>query len=135
MRHRQAVISRAKSCCEYCQSQLRFAMDPFSLEHIWPRSRGGKTTLENLALSCQGCNWFKGSRVEGVDELTGQIVPLFHPRQQSWTDHFAWNPDCTVMVGLTPMGRATVTLLQLNREGLVNLRRVLYKLKLHPPVL
>ena len=50
------VMERAKGCCEYCRSQVRFAMQPFSVEHIVPRSRGGKTELENLALACQGCN-------------------------------------------------------------------------------
>jgi len=53
---RRAVVERARGCCEYCRSQARFAMQPFSVEHIVPRSRGGKTTLDNLALACQGCN-------------------------------------------------------------------------------
>jgi hypothetical protein len=37
------------------------------------------------------------------------------------------------LVGLTPTGRATVETLKLNREGLINLRRVLYVMGEHPP--
>ena len=53
---RQAVLERARGCCEYCKSQVRFATQSFSIEHIIPRHAGGETTLDNLALACQGCN-------------------------------------------------------------------------------
>jgi hypothetical protein len=36
-------------------------------------------------------------------------------------------------MGLTPTGRATVETLHLNHEGVVNLRRVLFVVGLHPP--
>ncbi len=39
-----------------------------------------------------------------------------------------------VSIGLTPTGRSTVEVLQLNREGVVNLRRVLYGMGEHPAV-
>ena len=131
---KQAVITRASGCCEYCRSQARFATQAFSIEHIQPQSRGGKTTLDNLALACQGCNNHKYTKTEGQDPLGGKIVPLYHPRQQSWSTHFAWTEDCTLIIGSTATGRATVQALQLNREGLVNLRRVLYLMGEHPPV-
>lgn len=130
---RAAVVERAGGCCEYCRSQARFATQSFSAEHIIPRSRGGPTTLENLALACQGCNNHKYNHVEGIDLISGEPAPLFHPRQRAWSDHFAWSDDYTQIIGLTPTGRATVVLLQLNRPGLVNLRRVLYAAGEHPP--
>lgn len=131
---RHTVVERARSCCEYCRSQARFAMQPFSVEHIVPRSQGGKTTLDNLALSCQGCNNHKYTKTEGRDPVTGDIVLLYHPRRQRWNNHFAWNEDFTFIIGLTPTGRATVETLRLNRVGLVNLRRVLYAVGEHPPM-
>ena len=130
---RRAVIERARGCCEYCRSQARFAMQPFSVEHIEPRSRGGKTTQDNLALACQGCNNHKYTKTEGYDTVTGDIVLLYHPRRERWRDHFAWNEDFTLVIGLTPTGRATVEALLLNREGLVNLRQILYVMGEHPP--
>jgi len=130
---KKAVAERAKGCCEYCRSQVRFAIQPFSVEHINPRSQGGETDLNNLALACQGCNNYKYNKTEDCDPMTSENVPLYNPRQQQWHDHFAWNDDFTLIVGLTPTGRATVETLQLNRDGVVNLRRVLYAMGEHPP--
>jgi len=108
-------------------------MDPFSAEHILPRAAGGKTMLDNLALACQGCNGCKHSRTEAIDPVSNRLAPLYHPRQQRWHDHFAWNADCTLLIGLTPTGRVTILELQMNRLGLVNFRRVLYAAGEHPP--
>ncbi len=130
---RQTIAKRARGCCEYCRSQERFAPQPFAVEHIIPRSRGGTTTLDNLAFSCQGCNNHKYTKTAGRDPVSGEAMPLFHPRRQRWRDHFAWNDDTTLIIGLTPTARATVEALQLNRPGLVNLRRALYALGEHPP--
>ena len=130
---RQTVAERAKGCCEYCQCQALFSPDSFSIEHIVPRSRAGASELSNLALSCQGCNNRKYTSVEAVDPVTGETVSLYHPRLQRWIDHFAWSPDFTLVLGLTPTGRATVEKLQLNRVSVVNLRRALRAVDKHPP--
>ena len=130
---KKTVAERARGCCEYCSSQARFAVQPFSAEHIIPKSQGGRTTLDNLALACQGCNNYKYTKTEGRDPVSGESVPLYHPRQQRWCDHFAWNDDFTLVIGLTPIGRATIEALQLNRDGVVNLRRVLCAMGEHPP--
>jgi hypothetical protein len=127
------VVARAQGCCEYCRSQARFATQPFSVEHSYPRSQGGPTNLDNLALSCQGCNNHKYQKIQERDPLSGEMVPLYHPRRQPWGEHFRWNEDFTLILGVTPTGRATVKALQLNRAGLVNLRRVLYAAGEHPP--
>ncbi len=130
---KQVVVERAQNCCEYCRSQARFATESFSVEHIIPRSQGGETALDNLALAGQGCNNHKYNKVEGRDPTTGDNAPLYHPRQQLWRDHFVWNDDYALVIGLTPTGRVTVETLQLNREGVVNLRRILAALGEHPP--
>ncbi len=127
------MIRRAGECCEYCRSQARFSPDPFSVEHILPSSAGGGDESVNLALSCQGCNNRKYVSVDAVDPVSGETVPLYHPRQERWHDHFAWNEDTSLVMGLTPTGRATIAKLQLNREGVVNLRWALHKIGRHPP--
>jgi hypothetical protein len=108
-------------------------MDSFAVEHVVPRSRGGETRLDNLALSCQGCNNRKYTKTKGRDPKTGKMAPLYDPRRQRWTDHFTWTENLLFIVGLTPTGRATVEELEVNREGLVNLRRVLADVGEHPP--
>jgi len=132
-KQQQTIRERAHNHCEYCKSQARFATQSFSTEHIIPRHFGGETTLDNLALACQGCNNHKHTKTEALDPLSNQVVPLYHPRRQRWSEHFAWNDDFTLVIGLTPIGRASINALQLNREELVNLRRVLYAMGEHPP--
>ncbi len=131
---KQAVRLRSKNCCEYCHSQEKFATQSFSIEHIYPLSKGGQTTLDNLALACQGCNNHKYNKTQGTDPVSGKIVSLYHPREQNWQEHFSWSNDYTLIIGLTPIGRVTVEVLRLNREGLVNLRRILYAMGEHPPI-
>lgn len=131
---RRLVAERARQCCEYCRTQAQYSPDSFSVDHILPRRLNGLTAAENLALCYHGCNQHKSSRISAPDPVTGTSVPLFHPRGQRWDDHFAWNEDCTLMLGLTPTGRATIEVLQLNRIGLLNLRRVLYVVGEHPPI-
>jgi hypothetical protein len=127
------VAQRANGCCEYCRSQARFSPDPFSIEHIVPRSQGGTDNSDNLALACQGCNNRKYTYVKVCDPVNGEFVALFHLRFQVWEEHFAWDEDFAIAIGLTPTGRATIERLQLNREGVVNLRRVLHAINQHPP--
>ncbi len=119
------VAERAGWCCEYCRSPAAYSAAAFSMEHIVPRARGGETDVLNAAYCCQGCNNHKYTAIEGFDVVIGEVVPLFHPRLDRWQDHFAWNQDFTIILGITPTGCATVRQLQLNRPGLMNLRRVL----------
>jgi hypothetical protein len=132
-RLRRSVERRAEHRCEYCRCPLAVATEPFAAEHIIPTVRGGATILDNLALSCSGCNGHKYDRTEGYDPVSQSMAPLYHPRQHTWSEHFAWSEDYTQIVGLTPTGRATVEMLHLNREGVVNLRWILFLVGLHPP--
>jgi hypothetical protein len=130
---REGVFEAANYCCEYCLSQACFSPAPFSIEHIVPRADGGTNEITNLALACMGCNGHKHTRQEDTDPLTGERARLYHPRQDTWSEHFQWSADYAHIIGLTPIGRATVSGLHLNRSGVVNLRTSLRRLGLHPP--
>jgi HNH endonuclease len=130
---KEFINERARKCCEYCLSQLKFSPDPFSIEHIIPLSKRGTYDLDNLALACQGCNNRKYNLTEAIDPIDGKLVPLYHPRQQLRVEHFVWSDDFTELIGISPTGRATIVRLQLNREGVVNLRGLLREKNLHPP--
>jgi hypothetical protein len=130
---RQLVTDRAYGCCEYCMSQEKFSSQSFSLEHILPKILGGDDELYNLALACQGCNNFKFTKIFVMDKETNNVVYLFNPRQDKWTEHFKWNNNFTVIIGLTSVGKVTVNALQLNQDNLINQRIVYRAYGIHPP--
>jgi len=109
---RRIVIARAAGCCEYCLTPSKFALIPHQVDHVVAEKHGGATIAENLALACVVCNQLKGSDIASIDPETGQISPLFNPRRDSWRAHFAIRG--ALIVPLTPAGRATTQLLQLN---------------------
>ena len=130
---RPFVQNRAKNCCEYCLSQADYSPSPFGMEHIFPTAKGGLFDPENLAWACQGCNGRKHTFTHATDPHTGLFVPLFHPRKDTWNDYFEWSEDFSRLVGVSPNGRATIVRLDLNRREVVNLRKALSLLGLHPP--
>ncbi|MFN0175866.1 MAG: HNH endonuclease [Saprospiraceae bacterium] len=130
---RQAVKLRARYLCEYCQSPEYFSPDPFEIDHIFPLASGGNSQLENLALACSGCNGYKSDSFMAIDPGTGQVSPLYNPRTDDWAGHFRWDTGFVYIVGISPIGRATIDKIKVNRESVVNLRRVLVKVGEHPP--
>jgi 5-methylcytosine-specific restriction endonuclease McrA len=119
----RAVRIRADHRCEYCRFPEAWASLPFHLDHIIAQQHGGHTTFDNLALACCFCNRYKGPNVSAIDPDSGEIIPLFHPRQQSWDEHFAWHG--ARLFAQTPTGRATINLLQINRADAVAVRGLL----------
>jgi hypothetical protein len=132
-RLRESVARAAGGVCGYCRTPESIAGFRLSIEHLIPEARGGRTVEENLWLSCHACNEFKGVRVRAPDPVTGKSVGLWNPRKHKWRHHFSWSPDGTEIVGLTPCGRATVALLQLNRPELVGARSLWVQVGWWPP--
>lgn len=60
-------------------------------------------------------------------------VPLFHPQQDKWSEHFAWSDDSTELVGRTDVGKVTIRALRMNRPQLVRVRRMWVAMGEHPP--
>jgi hypothetical protein len=115
---RYQVQERAKFCCEYCRLPDTLSFYPHEVDHVIAVKHGGRTTLENLAYACWRCNRHKGSDMGSFDPETGQFSFLFNPRIQPWSEHFRIDGDH--LLGITPEGRATVRLLQLNsRERMI----------------
>jgi hypothetical protein len=124
---RQQVRDRAGRRCEYCRLPDSLPpLESFHLEHIIARQHGGETVLDNLAWACHRCNRHKGPNLTGIDPITNEIVPLFHPRRLIWTGHFIMRG--IELVGLTSTGRATVVLLQMNAARRLERRGELIRL-------
>ena len=120
---RSQVIARAGNCCEYCRMPSAYDPLPFEVDHIIARKHRGLTTSDNLAWSCFSCNSFKGPNVAGIDPDNNEVEPLFHPRQERWTDHFEWHEGN--LKGKTPRGRATIMVLEINLGYRVSFRNEL----------
>ncbi len=118
---RQQVRERAESRCEYCQiPEAATPFIKFHAEHIIAQQHQVDDSLDNLALSCDRCNAYKGPNISSIDPKTKAIVELFHPRKNRWDEHFAIRLGS--VVGKTPCGRATVKLLNMNAARRVQLR-------------
>jgi hypothetical protein len=102
----------------------------FHVEHIVAKQHGGSDDLSNLAIACMHCNLFKGPNIAGLDPQTGQLTPIFNPRRDVWTEHFALRGP--TIVGLTPVGRTTVYVLALNSRQQIDLRTALRSQGLYP---
>ena len=132
---RRQVEERARHHCEYCQTHELIIGMPLEVEHIIPVNAGGETDEANLCLACPRFNRYKGTQIELHDETTGERTPLFHPRRQQWPDHFVWQEDGLMIVGLTPTGRATIAALHLNNRFILRSRQLWIAQGWHPPII
>ena len=118
---RQLVRRRAGHVCEYCRipEQATPAI-PFHIEHTIAKQHGGDDDPDRLALACDRCNAYKGPNLTSIDPDTGEVVALFNPREHLWEEHFSLRGG--EIEGLTPSGRATVRLLNMNAPRRIELR-------------
>ena len=117
------VRERAQARCEYCRLPAVAYPLPFHIDHIVAQQHGGATVLENLAFACLHCNRHKGPNIAGRDLVTGELIRLFHPRQDRWSEHFEWAGP--VLAGKTAIGRITIQVLAVNAADFVAVREAL----------
>lgn len=128
---RRLVIERAGNRCEYCGLAQAGQSATFHIDHIVPFAAGGETRANNLALACVSCSLRKSARQTAQDPQTGEEASLYNPRQQRWNEHFLW--EDVHVIGLTPIGRATVAALYMNRPIILAIRAEEKLFHRHPP--
>ena len=128
---RQLVNGRAAGRCEYCGLSQDGQEATFHIDHVVPVAVGGQTVAENLALACVSCSLHKAARQTALDPHTGEEAPLYNPRRDRWSEHFAWNE--LRLVGHTATGRATVAALDMNRALILAIRQEEALRGRHPP--
>lgn len=74
---RRAVFARDNHRCGYCGQTAD------SIDHVMPRSRGGKNVWENVIAACRGCNLRKRDRTPEEAGMHLSTVPRA-PREMSW---------------------------------------------------
>jgi hypothetical protein len=121
----QLVRRRASDRCEYCRvPQLAFEFR-LPIDHIVAQQHRGESVSENLALSCSHCNFQKGPNIAGLDPETRELTRLFSPRIDDWAEHFRW--DGAAIIGITPIGKTTAQVLDLNDADQLELREDLLR--------
>lgn len=127
-----AVALRARRRCEYCKAPEEIFNFPFEVDHIFPRSLGGSNATDNLALACPACNLFKSNATRGFDPENEVEKPLYNPREAQWTDHFHIDIETGHIEGITDIGRATISRLQINHSVQIEARLLWIRLNLFP---
>jgi hypothetical protein len=104
--NRRNIFARDKNICQYCGK--RFPTSELSLDHVIPRSAGGKAIWENIVCACTACNVRKGCRTPkpgGMKLIKKPTKPrhnplvhihLGHNRYKSWKqflDHAYWSVE------------------------------------------
>jgi hypothetical protein len=117
---RELVRLRAGERCEYCRLHQEQSSLKHHIEHITAKQHGGSDDADNLALACHRCNLHKGPNLTGIDPRTGQVVSLFHPRRDRWSDHFVF--EGVRISGVSAAGRATIQVLEMNDARRLELR-------------
>ncbi len=119
---RKLVRKHAHDRCEYCLiPQAATPYFTFHVEHVIAKQQAGEGDAPGLlALACNRCNAFKGPNLTSIDPESNTIVRLFHPRQDTWDDHFVLRGG--EVIGLTSTGRATVRLLNMNAPHRIEVR-------------
>jgi hypothetical protein len=130
---REFVRQRAADACEYCALPEYASVLPHQIDHIVGRQHRGSDEVDNLCLSCIRCNQKKGPNIASIDPDTSAVTALYHPRRHSWLEHFA-TVDARI-TGLSPEGRATVQLMDMNNPDRVLLREALLRRGWRPATL
>lgn len=119
------VAHRANFRCEYCKISQEDHFLAFHIDHVIALKHGGKNDIINLAWACADCNQNKGTDLATFIESDDDLIPLFNPRKQVWTEHF--RIETCEIIPLTKIGKATVKLLQLNNPDILIFRQLLFQ--------
>ena len=100
------VFLRDRFTCQYCGD--RFPTQDLTFDHVMPRSKGGKTTWDNVVAACARCNLVKGDRTPHAASMLPLVRPLqpttyqlqengrsFPPNflHESWRDFLYWDTE------------------------------------------
>jgi 5-methylcytosine-specific restriction endonuclease McrA len=72
------LLARDNFSCQYCAREL--TIKDSSIDHVVPRSQGGRTTWENVVTACHPCNREKGGRTP----VQARMLLRSTPREPDW---------------------------------------------------
>ena len=75
---RKNILARDGNRCQYCGKRL--PVSQLSLDHVHPKSRGGKSSWTNVVTACNPCNTRKGGRLPAEAAMKLRTVPAVPKR-------------------------------------------------------
>lgn len=101
---RNNIMRRDKWTCQYCG--IKPGTADLNLDHVVPRSRGGKTTWDNVVTSCIKCNSRKADKTpsEANMKLNSEprrpsghdwmkLLVAVPKTPDAWRDYLYWNQE------------------------------------------
>lgn len=100
------VFLRDRFRCQYCS--VKYRTNELTFDHVIPRSRGGRTSWDNIVAACRCCNLRKGSQMPHECGMTPRLEPRqptifelqangrkFPPNflHESWGDFLYWDSE------------------------------------------
>jgi hypothetical protein len=79
---KEMLLARDRYTCAYCAQ--RFRADQLDMEHIVPRSKGGKESWTNLVTACKACNNRKADRTPEAAGMKLHYVPYVPNRYEAF---------------------------------------------------
>ena len=80
---RQNIFFRDRYTCQYCNRPHPSHL--LTYDHVWPKSKGGKTTWDNVVTSCISCNLKKGNKLP----QSANLRPVKRPEEPKWLPNIA----------------------------------------------
>ena len=120
---RRFVASRSDFLCEYCLIHEEDTFWGCQIDYIDSVKNGGRSEPDNLVSVCVFCRRGKNADIGSLLGRTGELVRVFDPRQDEWSDHFYLEE--LVIKPRTHIGEVTVEILKFNSVERILERRTL----------
>ena len=104
--NRHRIFARDRHRCQYC-GRRGTAFD-LTLDHVLPKSRGGRTLAENLVTACRVCNNRKGDRTPEearMPLITNPAALYYGLERAAWRDAARSRPEWRKYLFLEDAGR------------------------------
>lgn len=81
---RRNILARDEHRCQYCGKRLPTSQ--LSLDHVTPKSRGGKSSWTNVVTACNPCNTRKGGRMPWEASMKLRRIPAVPKKNPTLAD-------------------------------------------------
>lgn len=108
---REYILKRDNYTCRYCGSKK----EPFHLDHVYPVSKGGETSVQNLVTACRKCNSEKHASI-GI-----YPKPVGYFEKEKTTYHVSMFSIVLLALGISLVGNGFLNLVDFYDYGRISI--------------